>query len=105
MKKVLFILVVFLTAACEREARLASIEVTPDNIEACVGEHKKLQVSHTPAEAVAPNLFHYKTSDRSVASVNDDGVVTCHSVGTCTVTVATADKRFTTQCVLTVKKE
>ncbi len=102
MEKVLFILIVILAASCDKEVRLASIDVVP-TIEAYVGYQTTLEVSHTPAEAIAPNLFHYKSSDKNVATVNDNGVVVCHQPGTCKITVATADKRFSTQCTVVVE--
>ncbi len=104
MKKVLFIVTVFLAAACEREVRLASIEVTPE-VTARAGDQTRLQVSYTPAEAIAPGSYHYKTSDQFVASVDNDGLLVCRHVGTCTIMIATADKRFATQCTVNVAAE
>jgi uncharacterized protein YjdB len=102
MKKFLFVFVVFVAVACEKDVRLMSIDVVP-NLSVQVGEQTQLQVHHTPVEAIAPHIFAYKTSDRNVATVDDNGVVICHQEGTCTITVATLDKRFTAQCEVVVQ--
>jgi len=102
MKRVLFIMLTVINAvACEMESRLASINVISD-MDMYVGDKIVLNVSYSPADALVP-AYHYRSSDRFVASVNDQGVVVCHHVGTCTIMVATADTRFSTACVIHVK--
>ena len=101
MKRILFIVLVAINlVACESEKRLLSIDVTP-NIEAYVGNHIELAVSHTPSNALVP-AYYYRSSDPFVASVNEQGVITCYHAGTCTIKVATADTRFFTTSVINV---
>ncbi|MBE6069870.1 MAG: hypothetical protein E7211_19580, partial [Clostridium lundense] len=47
---------------------------------------------------------YWKSSDASVASVDDNGKVTAHDFGTVTITATTADGGRTATCVVTVKK-
>jgi hypothetical protein len=102
MKKVLFIILVTVNAvACEHESRLASIDIIP-SVDAYVGNSIILEVSYTPANAIVP-AYHFKTNNRFVASVNEQGAVVCNHVGTCTIQVATADARFSTACIVNVK--
>ncbi len=101
MKRVLFVFIVFLTVSCEKDIRLMSIEVAPV-VEAYTGYQTTLYVSCTPAEAVAPGMYYYKSNDEYVASVDKEGVIVGHHVGTCTITVATADKHYTTKCEVKV---
>ena len=101
MKRFFFINWIIINAvACEMESRLASIDVVP-GIDAYVGEEIALNVSHTPSDAIVP-AFHFKSNNRFVASVNDQGAVVCNRVGTCTIAIATADTRFSTTCTVTV---
>ena len=102
MKKFLLVILAIVTvAACESEERLSSIDATP-NVDAFVGNTIVLDVSHTPANAMVP-AYHFKSNNQFVASVNDQGKVVCHHVGTCTIVVATADTRFSTTCIVHVK--
>ena len=102
MKRSLFIILIAINVvACEKESRLASIGVI-SGLEVNVGDRIMLEISHTPSDALVP-AYHYKSSNRFVASVNEHGAVVCHHVGTCTIMVATADTRFSTACVIHVK--
>jgi len=93
-------LVIIIAVACEMESRLESIEVVSD-IEAYVGDKIELDVSHSPVDANVP-AYHYRSNNRFVASVDDQGTVICNRVGTCTIVIATADTRFSTRCTITV---
>ena len=102
MKRILYIiLAVINAAACEMESRLSSINVI-SGMEVHAGDRIVLDVSHSPVDALVP-AYHYRSNNRFVASVNDQGVVVCHHVGTCTIMVATADTRFSTSCEILVK--
>ncbi len=102
MKKFLLITIVFAMVACEKPHKLASIAVVP-KIEAYAGHQTKLQVYHAPIEAMAPDKYIYNSSDEFIATITDEGIIVCHQVGTCVVTVSTPDKRFSSKCVVTVK--
>ena len=102
MKRFLYIvLVVAIFNACESETRMASIEMFPE-VDAYVGNTIVLEVSHSPANALVP-AYHFKTNDQFVASVDEQGMIVCNHVGVCTVIVATADKRFSSTCIVHVK--
>jgi len=101
MKRFFFIIWIIINAvACEMESRLDSIDVI-SGINAYVGDKIKLNVAHTPSDAIVP-AYHFKTNNRFIASVNDQGTVVCNHVGTCTIMIATADTRFSTACIVTV---
>ena len=101
MKKFLLVILVIVMVACESEERLSSINVTP-NVDAYVGNSIVLEVTNTPATAMVP-AYHFKSNNQFVASVDDQGKIVCHHVGTCTIVVATADTRFSTNCIVHVK--
>ena len=102
MKRILsIVLIVNNAVACEMESRLSSIDMI-SNMDVNVGEKIVLEISHTPADAIVP-AYHFKSNNCFVATVNDQGVVVCHHAGTCTITVATADTRFSTSCTIHVK--
>jgi len=82
------------------ESRLASIEAMP-NIVAYAGDKIALDVSHTPKDALTP-AYLYKTNNRFIATVNEQGTVECRHVGTCTISISTADGRFSTVSIVTV---
>lgn len=102
MKRVLLIILTVINAiACEMESKLVSIDVI-SSIDMYVGDSIVLEVSHSPSNALVP-AYHYRTSNRFVASVNDQGAVICNHVGSCTIRVATADTRFSSTCLINVK--
>ena len=91
---------IFFAASCEMEIRLASISVTP-TITAHAGDKIALDVSHEPKDALAP-AYVYQSNNRFIATVDKNGTLVCNHVGTCTISIATADGRFTTVTVVTV---
>ncbi|MGI5880625.1 MAG: Ig-like domain-containing protein, partial [Syntrophomonadaceae bacterium] len=65
------------------------------------GDTAVLTATVTPADATNQNVI-WSSSNESVATVNDSGVVTPVAAGTATITVTTADGGFTANCVVTV---
>ena len=66
-----------------------------------VGEKYAMTVSTTPAETI--DKFTWTSSDKNVASVNSNGVITAGKMGTATVTVRTS-KGKTAAVKVTVRK-
>ncbi len=69
-----------------------------------VGQTSALIATVTPDNATNQNIT-WTSSDTSVASVSDSGVVTAISAGTATITVTTEDGGFTATCEITVEEE
>ena len=68
-----------------------------------VGGTDKLTATITPSNATDKGLI-WSSSDESVATVDQNGVVTGVSEGTATITVTTADGNKTAACTVTVGK-
>lgn len=92
---------------------LLGIKVTAEKVTGVSFETAELELipgaSHTltavvePYTAINKNVT-YISSNPAVATVNANGKITAHSVGSATVTVTTADGGFTATCAVTVKE-
>jgi uncharacterized protein YjdB len=78
--------------------------ITLDQTTASVVVDKTLQLAATVNPSnVANKAVTWSSSDDSVATVDANGLVTAHKVGTATITVATTDgSNLTANCALTV---
>ncbi len=76
--------------------------VTLDKTEATIGVGKTLQLNATVLPENATDEITWESSKQSVATVDENGVVTANNVGKATIT-ATAG-RMTAECVVTVKE-
>ena len=72
-----------------------TVEVKPTAVELTQGDIRALTASGAES-------YFWSSSDASVATVSDEGVVTAHTVGTATVTVTDSEGRASAQCVVTV---
>ena len=68
------------------------------------GGSQKLEVTVLPADATNKGVS-WSTSDPSVATVTQKGIVTAVAEGVATITVTSDDGGLTAQCVVTVSKE
>ena len=83
-----------------RDELQVSLDAT--SLEMLVGSTERLTATVTPWEA--DHSVTWTTSDESVATVNDRGAVTAHSLGNCTITAtAVADPTKSATCEVTVK--
>lgn len=81
---------------------VTGVSVSPKTLEMMPGESKTLTVTVTPADA-GDKSYTFNSSDPSVATVSDDGVVVAQKTGTTTITVITGDETITDTCEVTVK--
>ena len=79
----------------------SGVQMSQASADMIVGGTKTLTATIAPANA-ANKAVTWSTSNSSVATVTDAGVVTAHSAGSATITVTTADGGFTDTCVVTV---
>lgn len=94
MKKTIFLLsaLVLLLAGCgtsgaQKSVPLESVAAYPEKIHLQKGDTEVIQVVFTPNNADEQALV-WATSDQSVATVDEQGVVSALAPGRCTVTVA-----------------
>jgi len=80
---------------------VTSIDVSAE-LELFAGETATLSASVQPANATYKNVT-WSSSDESIATVDDDGMVTAISVGSATITVYSADVATTAECKVTVE--
>lgn len=68
-----------------------------------VGESRQLQVDILDPDVVVSDLV-WESTDPSIASVSEAGVVTAVGEGSAQITVKTADARYTASCAVTVTR-
>ncbi len=101
------ILVILCVVVCitlfvsQNNNNITSIKFTPDKIEIKAGYSEKLKIVTEPAGVEYAITF--SSSDSSIASVSNDGTVTCHKAGT-TVIKATSSQ-LSAECTVTVKAD
>ncbi|MEQ8176399.1 MAG: Ig-like domain-containing protein [Syntrophomonadaceae bacterium] len=78
-----------------------SLDKTTDSI--TVGSSDQLTATVTPDNATNKSVS-WESSDPSVATVSDTGLVTAIAVGTATITVTTADGSYAAVCAVGVKE-
>lgn len=79
-----------------------SIQLNRTTASIKVSDNLQLTVSFTP-ESTTNKTVTWKSSDASVATVSDKGLVTAHALGNCTVTAITKDgSEISASCNITV---
>lgn len=86
MKKLLYIMMAAVFAACTQEVSVTEISIEPGELQLAVGESAALVLTDSPEDAVPENAV-WQSSDASVAAVNGEGAVTAVSVGNASVRV------------------
>ena len=79
-----------------------SVSFPYDSIEINVGETQKLEAKLEPYVAINKNVT-YESSNTSVATIDENGLLMAVSEGETTITVTTEDGGFTDTCVVIVK--
>jgi len=72
------------------EKKVTSIQLADESVTMERGTTKELQYTLLPADATN-NTLVFKSSNESIASVDEDGVISAISEGICTITVETTD--------------
>ncbi len=79
-----------------------SVNVTPASTSIAEGQSVQLQVAVVPSSATNPNVT-WESSNPSVASVSETGLVTAHSTGNAVITATSSDGTWKSDsCSLTV---
>lgn len=80
---------------------VSGITIDPASLSLDVGQTRLLSMTISPANATDQEMY-WSSSNGSVASITDDGVVSAISPGTATITATTRDGNLTDACVVTV---
>ena len=80
-----------------------SISLNASSANLTVGETKALSATVLPANATDKSVT-WTTSNASVASVNQNGLVTANAIGNATITATTTDGGLTATCNVTVSQ-
>ena len=80
---------------------VTGVSLNRNEVELSVGDTTTLIPTVSPVDATNQNISWY-SDDISVASINDEGVVTANGAGTATITVTTEDGEYTDTCEITV---
>lgn len=75
------------------EPTQTTLSVTPEKLSLRVGKHAQLSVSATPADATL--RYTYQSTNETVATVSNQGLVTAVAEGNCTITIAAGEARVT----------
>lgn len=75
-----------------------SLSIKDSNVDLLVGKSYSLNVVNNTGKSIS-----WKSSNTSVATVNSSGKVTGVGKGSATITVTTADGKYSDQCTVTVK--
>jgi hypothetical protein len=79
-----------------RPIAVQSVQISSTVIKMMVGDTKKVEFSVTPSNAKV-NDYKWSVEDATVASVTDDGVVTCHGIGSTKLTVV-VNGEYSAEC-------
>lgn len=84
-------------ATCEVTVHvpLQSISITPINKEIDAGNQKQLEVIYTPTDTTVDKKVKWESSDTSIVTVDENGIISCMKKGTATIT-ATVDGKSAT---------
>ena len=103
-----YFLILLIITACGGESlplhtAVSSITINQTQITLLINESTVLNATITPSDATNKNVS-WSSSDVSVASVNQNGLVTAIKAGITTITVTTEDGNKTASCAVTVKE-
>ncbi|MCR5448480.1 MAG: leucine-rich repeat protein, partial [Solobacterium sp.] len=80
---------------------VTGITMTTTELRVAVGDTGKIQASVVPENAGNKTIL-WSSDNESIASVNDEGIVTGTTAGTAVITATTEDGGYTAQCTVTV---
>ncbi|HZK24461.1 MAG TPA: Ig-like domain-containing protein [Oscillospiraceae bacterium] len=81
---------------------VTGVSVTPTSLEMYIADTSSLTATVAPADATDQSIT-WSSSSTSVATVDNNGLVTAHVPGSTTITVETLDGGFTATCEVTVR--
>ena len=93
-----------LEARWEKPAKVTGVELNKSKLELEVGEEAKLIATVSPKNAKDKSLT-WKSSDKSVVTVDEDGNVKAVGAGIATITVTTKDGSFKAKATITVSEK
>lgn len=82
---------------------VTGVGVSPASVTLDAGDTQQLIATVSPGNATNKNVT-WSSSEETVATVSDDGVVTAVSDGTATITATTEDGSYTDTCAVTVSE-
>ena len=91
--------------SCEKEPKevaITGVSIDQSTVEMMIGENKQLSATITPADATDQNIT-WSSTRPSVATVNNQGLVTAIAEGRTTIKARAGGK--TSACIVTVSKE
>lgn len=83
---------------------VTGITVNPTSATLKINGRKQLTVTVLPSNATT-KTYTWKSSDKTVATISGEGVVTAKSAGTATITATSTDGGFEATCQVTVTNE
>ena len=94
------------TATCKVTVRqpVKGIKFSSSKLTYYIGQKKGVTIIFTPANASNKGLT-YKSSDKSIATISEKGVVKALKKGTCTLTAISDDGNYKATCTLKVTKK
>ena len=68
-----------------------------------IDEQKTIEAKTLPLD-ITDNQLTFESSDPTIADVNEEGVITGHKRGTCTIIATSVDGGYKAECLITVKQ-
>ena len=81
--------------------KVTGVKLNKENLSINVGQSETLTPEFTPADPAIKTVT-WTSSDKTVASVDENGTVKAVGVGSATITVTTTDGKYTATCTVTV---
>lgn len=106
MRRILAIAAVLLLASCvktPKETPVSGVELSESSIELSPGQTRQLTATVTPDDATDKSVS-WTSAVPSVATVDDNGLVTAVAAGASTITVTTRDGEYKASCSVIVKR-
>ncbi len=85
------------------EIKATGVEISKTNLSMYASEKKKLKATVLPSDATDKKV-KWKSSNKKVATVSSDGVVTAKNAGKCTITAVTESGGYVASCSIKVSK-
>ena len=84
-----------------RDSHVSGVSLNETSLDVPIGQTVKLEVSITPSDAVDKSVT-WSSSDNSVATVTDEGLITAIKKGVAVITVTTNDGNYQASCSINV---
>ncbi len=95
---------VIVTEKTEERIPVTNITLNKSEVNVEVGDRTYLEIELEPTNATNKNVI-WKSSDETIVSIDENGIITAKKVGTATITVTSEDGNISASCKINVKEK